>query len=329
MNKTVSLSIRIVAILAAAGAGYAWYTIHTKNIEKAMTDTAWMKSDPELNAGEEFTQRMDAVAKAKGVLDKKRADIKDLESQKSGLLDQLANRDAKISDLNEEKKQLENEKTDLIRKRDEFQRAAREAEGKASQLQSELESATAQIAKKIEQISEMKTQDEFNEQVAKTDTAVDNLQKVVGRYSQLDIWVSKQGLKAPFPRNPLEERTEDTPGKPGPALDTAPEKIMTKIVTVDRKNGLMAVTLGIADNIQAGKIYSVSREDDPIGDVRVSEIRDDGLTILSILPESNLSLFNNEMLVTLTLAAPASAAKAPVAPAPKAAPAPTPAPAGE
>jgi hypothetical protein len=50
MNKTVSLIVRILSILAAIGAGVLWYVINQYNIEHAMNQTKWLDNSSGIKA---------------------------------------------------------------------------------------------------------------------------------------------------------------------------------------------------------------------------------------------------------------------------------------
>jgi hypothetical protein len=50
MNKTVSLIVRILSILAAIGAGVLWYVINQYNLEHAMKQTEWLDSPARIKA---------------------------------------------------------------------------------------------------------------------------------------------------------------------------------------------------------------------------------------------------------------------------------------
>ncbi len=317
MNKTASLAIRIVAILAAAGAGYFWYSVQSQGLDVAMEKTKWFQTDPELRSGPEFSQRMEAAGKLQGILAEKRKTLEEVSAAKSAAEQMVSARDAKISELNDEKNRLEGDRIEALRKRDELVKSTRDAENKAAHAEGELESATAQIAKLNAQIGGMKTQEECDALVAKTNAAVDEKERAFGSYAQLRNWVVRQGLVPPFGATPGETiSTADSQG-----VNIVPEKIQTRVVSVDRKNGLVAVTLGTNDKIESDKTYVVERDGAVLGSVGVSNIGENGLTVLSILPGTNQALFNREMIISLVPAAelPAArttSAKPPVAVAP-------------
>jgi hypothetical protein len=63
MNKTVSLIVRIVAILAAVGAGVLWYVINSYNLENAMKRTAWLDREVAIkNLGSTATDNSTSTA---------------------------------------------------------------------------------------------------------------------------------------------------------------------------------------------------------------------------------------------------------------------------
>jgi hypothetical protein len=294
MNKTASLIIRILALAAAGAAGYAWYTIDSQNLKVAMQNTEWMTRDDEIKAGQPFVERMGAMPNVNKLLGEKRDKITELTEEKNRLTNDLADRNRTISEQKSEIGRLEGERIELIRKRDEFKEQATKAEAKAAQLEDDLNKATGDLARKNEQIASMFTKEQYEEQVQATNTANDERDKVVGKYYRLYNWTEKQGLTPPYNKNPL------LPDDPSTQPKQGPEKINTQIVMIDRRNGIMAISLGAENNILPGQVFTLERGGDAIGKIKVSEIRS-GLTIVSLLPGTQHQLLTKDAIITLAI----------------------------
>ncbi|MDR2844687.1 MAG: hypothetical protein LBV28_01180, partial [Puniceicoccales bacterium] len=140
MNKTASLIIRILALLAAIAAGVAWYHIYDNNIKVALEKTKWLTDDPEIKAGDKFTERIEVLdSKLKDLLNAKREEIKTLTTNLDAANATIAQRDQTIKERNATISQLETERADLIRRRDELTSQLQQAVAKSEQVQGELD----------------------------------------------------------------------------------------------------------------------------------------------------------------------------------------------
>lgn len=303
MNKTLSAIIRILAILGAIAAGVAWYFIYTQNIQEAMKQTEWLTQDPELSgkAGKDFVARMKVLnPDLKDLLNAKRAEIEKLKADLAAANATIEARDRTINEKNATISQLENDRAELIRNRDELNTQLAQARIEVSRLQGELERATADLARKNEQISTMFTKEQYEEQVAALHKSEDEKQKATIRYAKLLNWAQKEtGVLAPFPRDLFAPESTETDG---PRVGETPAKIPTKIIAVDRRRGVISISIGQEDGIFApNQIYDVDANGIYVGKIRISEVRP-GMSVANILPETQINLLSKDGTIHLTRA---------------------------
>lgn len=298
MNKTASLIVRILAIVGALGAGIAWYLIHSQNIEVAMEKTLWLTQDDEVLAGNEFPQRMQAMDKVQSLLKDKRAQIIDLTAKLNAANANIERLNKTVAEQKANIGQLETERAELIRRRDQLTAELQQAQAQATQLQAELERATADLARKNEQISAMFTKEQYDEQVAAMNKAVDDEQQVIRVYTNLYNWIAQQGFTPPFSKNP---KLNVGPGE-GVQIQDMPKKYPTKIIAIDRRQGVLVISIGQENSaFYPGQVYDVDFNSTPVGKIRISDVRP-GQSVASILPETNQVLLIKDAYITLTRA---------------------------
>lgn len=295
MNKTVSLSIRILAIAGAIGAGTAWYLIHTNNLKVAMNKSEWMLGDPEIKAGKEFVQRMDALPKVNTLLGEKRKNIDQLKNDKQNLETTVESRNKTIATQKSQIGDLEERNATLIRTRDELRGQVQQFSAKSSQLQSELDRATSEIARKNEQIANMFPKERLDEQITIAEEAIAKQEKAFAGYARLLNWTKSQGINPPFPATPDAQIAEA--GSLVPAF-VAPT-LKTRILSVDPRNGLISVSLGFDDQVVNGQTYVVSANGTEIGTIQLSDVRV-GASVALLLPGTDTANFIPGSVVLLT-----------------------------
>ncbi len=295
MNKTVSLSIRILAILGAIGAGTAWYLIHTNNLKVAMDQSAWLLDDPEVKSGKEFVQRMDALPKVKTLLGEKRKEIDQLKNDKQGLEATVESKNKAIAAKNTHIEELEGRNATLIRTRDSLNTDVQRATARNAQLQSELDRFTAEVARKNEQIANMFSKERLDEQIKATEDAISKQEKAFAGYARLLNWTKTQGLNPPFPSSPDAQTVEA--GSPIPTF--VPPTIKTEILALDPKNGVISISLGFDDQVSNKQTYTVTSNGVEIGSIQLSDVRV-GASVALLLPGTDVSKFVPGSIILLT-----------------------------
>jgi len=329
MSRTASLIVRIIALLAAIGAGVAWYLIYQLQIERAMKETSFLVQDPRFsNAADkapsiyegsypspkkqflevqpkdkeqpEFVKRLSRLPYLYEV-------IKDMRDEIAKHIEVIVARDNEIkqhkqtiADREATINQLETDKANLTRERDDLTGKLSAANGKIASLETEKQQLQATIVAKDEQISKMFTKEQYDEIVAARNKAEDELTFVVGRYTKLWLWAQTQsGLKPPYPKNPL-DKTSETQMGPKPKEITPP--VPTRIVAVDPRKGLLTISLGRESAaLKRGTIYDMETGGLNVGRLRVSEILD-GMTTADILPGANIRLLVRGAILNLSTA---------------------------
>jgi hypothetical protein len=331
MNKTLSLIIRVLALLAAISAGVAWYFIHEENIKLAMQNTKsftedkeisersnWNAADPAYKDGINFVHRMTAMPGIYTLINEKRDEIKRHLATIAARDATIVQRDQTISEKNEAIAKLEGEKADLIRTRDDLTGKLSAANGKIGTLEADLQQAQAEreaLNKKMNDTNQYMPRANYDEQVAARNKAEDELQRAASRYSKLYNWsVAQTGLTPPFSKSV----TEPDPVTTGPVPVAVLPRIPTKVVAVDHRRGVLTISLGLENrSLKEGQIYDVEdRVGVSIGKIRISEIRP-GISVATILPGANQRLLMRDSTVNLVRAQVTGAANvAPSAPAP-------------
>jgi hypothetical protein len=336
MNKTLSLIIRVLALLAAICAGVAWYFIHEENIKLAMQNTKsftedkeisersnWNATDPAYKDGINFVHRMTAMPDIQTLINEKRDEIKKHLATIAEREATIAQRDQTIVEKGDAIAKLEGEKADLLRTRDELNGKLSAANGKIGTLEADLQQAQAEreaLNQKMNDTNQFMPRANYEEQVAARNKAEDELQRAAVRYTKLYNWaVAQTGLTPPFSKSV----TETDPVATGPVPVVTLPRIPTKVVTVDRRRGVLTISLGLENrSLKEGQIYDIEdRVGIPIGKIRINEIHP-GLSVATILPGANQRLLDREMTINLVRAQATDAASAaPSAPAATPAPA--------
>ncbi|MDR2512494.1 MAG: hypothetical protein LBD01_01655 [Puniceicoccales bacterium] len=301
MSKTLSLIIRIVAILGAIASGAAFYYINEQNIKVAMVNTEWYTSDLELKddfkADKTFVKRMGVQAKIKALLTAKRAEIEKLTRELAQERETVDQRNKTIQEKDGVIANLESEKADLIRRRNELTASLQQANSKANELQAALEEAQRTITQKNEEIQTMFPKEVHEMEIKRREAAEDKYQRSVSDYTRLWRWAEGQtGFKPPHPVVPgIEAVKSDIP-----AVKEAAPRIPTRIIAVDLRWGVITVSAGLDNsNLQPGQTYDLEMADgNVVGKLRVAEIRS-AYTVLSILPGSKRRQLVKDLVVNL------------------------------
>lgn len=303
MNKKLNAFIRILTIvLAGLAVGGALFV--KGKMSDAITLTQTLGADEEIKAPaplntllstpKDFDARITAIAKAKGVIDKKRADIIALEATKKDLQNAVTEKDGKIKDLGEKTTALDTQVAELTRKRDEAVTQLTDANSKKDGAVAELATAKEELVKATEKVAAMFTKDQLAETEAKATKEKETAEAIRIKYVALHTKVSNAMENANpfgFPRDPLGEPSKEaTAGTvEGTTVEAASESILTKIIDIDSKTGIIAFSVGGDSGIKEKSIFDVKVDGKRIGKVQISSAKS-SLSLGQIQFEKGLDL---------------------------------------
>jgi hypothetical protein len=288
MNKKLNAFIRILTIvLAAVAVGGAFFVkgkmsdaITLTNPLGALKEIA---APPLLNTllstPKDFDARIAAIAKAKGVIEKKQNDIDTLETTKKELLASVADKDGKIKDLGEKTTALDTQVAELTRKRDEAVTQLTDANSKKDGAVAELATAKEELVKATEKVAAMFTKDQLAETEAKATKEKETAEAIRIKYVALHTKVSNamdNSNPFGFSRDPLgEPGKEAAPGTAvvAAAVEAATESILTKIVDIDAKTGVIAFSVGGDNGIKEKALFDVKVDGKRIGKVQIASAK--------------------------------------------------------
>ncbi|MDR3228282.1 MAG: hypothetical protein LBT53_02545 [Puniceicoccales bacterium] len=337
MNKTVSLIVRLLAILAAIGSGVAWYVINTYNLEHAMKQSAWLENRSRLSAlgvkstdqknevtglpvapeyigdkavrpdhkdASPFTKRMDRLdGGTTGGAPKLIADlyarIDDLIGRKNTLDDIVAARDTTIKERDATIAGLEDDKRKLTTERNKLADDGRAKDATIASLTSEKAALQETVSERDKTIAAMFTKEAYDAEVNLRKEAEDKVDKTSRIYARLWNWGEREtGVKPPYVKDPL-DKNQVALDVPKPKEATP--KVLTTIATVDYRKGLLTLFVGKDEKenaLKAPQIYDVEVEGAVIGRIRVTEVLD-SMTVATILADTNQRLLVKNAVVRL------------------------------
>jgi hypothetical protein len=359
MNKTLSVTLSSLAILGALGSGAAYYIVHEDQIGNAIEKTAWLDADGPLNdandkakeadpkkADKDFVAKVaegekltatstvftDRVERLPGVYDVILTKRKVITEH----LGTIAARDATITEhlgtiaaRDNTITQLETEKANLTRERDELRANLGSAKSQVAQLETEktnLQADNQRLMTDMKDETKFKTREQFDVEVRGRELKEQELIVTSKRYRQLWNWTEANttGVKPPFPVNVIDPtgwKTDNTP-RPKEAI----QRTTTSIVTYDLRKGVLVVSVGFTTKqIKKGNIYEfVNNDGTVIGKIRLSVV-EANQSVGEILPGTTTSLLARGATIHLApaqaVSAAAGAAAAAATPAPELAPA--------
>lgn len=294
MNKKLNAFLRILTAVAAVAAVVFAFLLKGK-MDAALTKTAWAVADAEVKAGKDFDARMTSLAGVQGVLDGKRKAIADLELAKKDLIADVADKKTKIEGLTAANTTLEGERAELTRKRDELSAQLTDANSKKDGAEAALASAKEELVKATEKAAAMFTKEQLAEIETKATAAEEKSERIRGKYAALHAKVSRamENNPAPFgfPSDPLGEAPK--PGDAAPtvavAVEAASESILTNVLALDSKSGIVAFSVGEANGIKEKAIFDVKIDGKKVGKVQISTVK--GVLSFGLLqPEKELDL---------------------------------------
>jgi hypothetical protein len=294
MNKKLNAVLRILTIAAAGFGCYAAFTLKGK-MDAALTKTAWAVTDPEIKAGKEYDARMASLASAKAIIDAKRAAIIELETSKKDLQADVADKKTKIEGLTTQNTALEGERAELTRKRDEAVAQLTDANSKKDSAVAELATAKEELVKATEKAAGMFTKEQLAETEAKVTKAEEKAEAIRSKYVGLHTWAARAAESATpggFQRDPFAEPAKE--GSPGTtavaaAVESVTESVLTKIVDIDTKTGIVAFSVGESNGIKEKSVFDVRVDGKKIGKVQIASAKA-SLSFGQIQPEKDLNL---------------------------------------
>ncbi len=294
MSKKLDIFIRILAIVFGALALVAAFMVKGK-MEAALNNTAWAVTDPEVKAGKEYDARMTSLAGVKGLLDAKRKEIEEANLAKKDLGADIADKKTKIEGLTAANTTLEGERAELTRKRDELAAQLTEANSKKDGAVAELTTVKEDLVRATEKAAGMFTKEQLAEIEAKATKAEELAAALRGKYTALHAWASRAAENpAPggFQRDPFGEAP-----KPGEApttavavaVEAATDAVLTNILALDAKSGIVAFSVGEANGIKEKAVFDVKVDGKKIGKVQISSVKG-ALSYGQLQPDKDLDL---------------------------------------
>ena len=293
MSKKLDIFVRILAIILGALALAAGFMLKGK-MDVALTNTAWAVTDPEVKAGKEYDARMTSLAGVKGLLDAKRKEIEEANLAKKDLNATVADKNTKIEGLTAANTTLEGERTELTRKRDELAAQLTDANSKKDGAMAELTTVKEDLVRATEKAAGMFTKEQLAEIEAKATKAEELAAALRGKYTALHAWVSRAAENAApggFQRDPFGEPAKegDAPTAVAVTVEAATDSVLTNVLALDAKSGIVAFSVGEANGIKEKAVFDVKVDGKKIGKVQISSVKG-SLSYGQLQPDKDLDL---------------------------------------
>ena len=293
MSKKLDIFVRILAIILGALALAAGFMLKGK-MDVALTNTAWAVTDPEVKAGKEYDARMTSLAGVKGLLDAKRKEIEEANLAKKDLNATVADKNTKIEGLTAANTTLEGERTELTRKRDELAAQLTDANSKKDGAVAELTTVKEDLVRATEKAAGMFTKEQLAEIEAKATKAEELAAALRGKYTALHAWASRAAENAApggFQRDPFGEPAKegDAPTAVAVTVEAATDSVLTNVLALDAKSGIVAFSVGEANGIKEKAVFDVKIDGKKIGKVQISSVKG-ALSYGQLQPDKDLDL---------------------------------------
>ena len=293
MSKKLDIFVRILAIILGALALAAGFMLKGK-MDVALTNTAWAVTDPEVKAGKEYDARMTSLAGVKGLLDAKRKEIEEANLAKKDLNATVADKNTKIEGLTAANTTLEGERTELTRKRDELAAQLTDANSKKDGAMAELTTVKEDLVRATEKAAGMFTKEQLAEIEAKAAKAEELAAALRGKYTALHAWASRAAENAApggFQRDPFGEPAKegDAPTAVAVTVEAATDSVLTNVLALDAKSGIVAFSVGEANGIKEKAVFDVKVDGKKIGKVQISSVKG-SLSYGQLQPDKDLDL---------------------------------------
>jgi hypothetical protein len=293
MSKKLDIFVRILAIVLGALALAAGFMLKGK-MDVALTNTAWAVTDPEVKAGKEYDARMTSLAGVKGLLDAKRKEIEEANLAKKDLNATVADKNTKIEGLTAANTTLEGERAELTRKRDELAAQLTDANSKKDGAIAELTTVKEDLVRATEKAAGMFTKEQLAEIEAKATKAEELAAALRGKYTALHSWASRateNNAPGGFQRDPFGEPAKegDAPTAVAVNVEPATDSVLTNVLALDAKSGIVAFSVGEANGIKEKAIFDVKVEGKKVGKVQISSVKG-ALSYGQLQPDKDLDL---------------------------------------
>ena len=293
MSKKLDIFVRVLAIVFGALAVAAAVMLKGK-MDVALTNTAWAVTDPEVKAGKEYDARMTSLAGVKGLLDAKRKEIEEANLAKKDLSADIADKKTKIEGLTAANTALEGERAELTRKRDELAAQLTDANSKKDGAVAELTTVKEDLVRATEKAAGMFTKEQLAEIEAKATKAEELAAALRGKYTALHAWASRAAdNNAPggFQRDPFGEPAKEgaAPTAVAVTVEAATDSVLTNVLALDAKSGIVAFSVGEANGIKEKAIFDVKVDGKKIGKVQISSVKG-SLSYGLLQPDKDLDL---------------------------------------
>jgi hypothetical protein len=296
MNKKLNVFLRVLTGLAAVAAVVFAFLLNGK-MDAALTKTAWSVADTDVKAGKDFDARMTSLATVGDLLKAKRQSIADLEVTKKDLQADVADKKTKIEGLTAANTDLEGERAELTRKRDELAAQLTDANSKKDGAEAALAATKEELVAVTEKAAGMFTKDQLAEIEAKATAAEEKAELIVSKYRALHTRISRamDGNPSPFGfgSDPLGQ-----PAKPGDeptavavavAVDAPIENILTNVLALDSGSGIVAFSVGETNGIKSKDMFDVKIDGKKVGKVVISSVKG-SVSYGQLQPDKDLDL---------------------------------------
>lgn len=294
MNKKLNISLRILTGLAAVAAGVFAFLLNGK-MDAALTKTAWSVADTDVKAGKDFDARMTSLATVGDLLKAKRQSIADLEVTKKDLQADVADKKTKIEGLTAANTELEGERAELTRKRDELAAQLTDANSKKDGAEAALAATKEELVAVTEKAAGMFTKEQLAEIEAKATASEEKAELIVSKYRALHTRISRamDGNPSPFGfgSDPLGQPAKpgDEPTAVAVAVDAPIENILTNVLALDSGSGIVAFSVGETNGIKSKDMFDVKIDGKKVGKVVISSVKG-SVSYGQLQPDKDLDL---------------------------------------
>jgi hypothetical protein len=293
MKPKLNAFLRILTVVLAIAAVAFAFLLKGK-MDAALTSTAWAVTDPEVNASKEYDARMTKLAGVKALLDAKRKEIEEANLAKKDLNADVADKKTKIEGLTAANTTLEGDRAELTRKRDELAAQLTDANSKKDGAMAELTTVKEDLVRATEKAAGMFTKEQLAEIEAKATAAEELVAALRGKYTALHAWASRASENtAPggFQRDPFGEPAKegDAPTAVAVNVEAATDAVLTNVLALDPKSGIVAFSVGEANGIKEKAVFDVKVDGKKIGKVQISSVKG-SLSYGQLQPDKDLDL---------------------------------------
>jgi hypothetical protein len=295
MKPKLNAFLRILTVVMALAAVAFAFLLKGK-MDAALTNTAWALTDPEVKAGKEYDARMASfgAANMKVLIDKKRKEIEEANLAKKDLAADVADKKTKIEGLTATNTTLEGERAELTRKRDELAAQLTDANSKKDAAVADLTTVKEDLVRATEKAAGLFTKEQLAEIEAKATKAEELAAALRGKYTALHSWAARATEStAPggFQRDPFGEPVKEgeAPTAVAVAVEAATDAVLTNVLALDAKSGIVAFSVGEANGIKEKAVFDVKVDGKKIGKVQISSVKG-ALSYGQLQPDKDLDL---------------------------------------